>query len=226
MMPSEKPPQPGKRQRTRSQLLANAIALFRERGIRETRLSEIARTSDVSPGTLFNHFPTKGLLAESWVRGELESMVTESVLTAVNEERSLRIALRSATARVAQATAAEPGLRLEAWALAGRAPSASGSEPSIQVRRALTRGIAQEQKREQIRADVASETLAELLLDALEGGLIQVLREEADPDRATDLEGSLRGSAQARIDLVLDGARKRNERVRLPARPRQADGAE
>jgi AcrR family transcriptional regulator len=214
MMPSEKPPQPGKRQRTRSQLLANAIALFRKRGIRETRLSEIAQTSDVSPGTLFNHFPTKGLLAESWV------------LTAVNEERSLRIALRSATARVAQATAAEPGLRLEAWALAGRAPSASGSEPSIQVRRALTRGIAQEQKREQIRADVAPETLAELLLDALEGGLIPALREEADPDRASGLEGALRGSAQARIDLVLDGARKRNERVRLPARPRQVDGAE
>jgi hypothetical protein len=84
--------------------------------------------------------------------------------------------------------------------------------------------VAREQEREHVRADLPPDALADLLLDAIEGGLIRGLVERgceaaAEPD-ALALEDHLRRAAQARIDLVLDGARKRNERVRPPARSR------
>ena len=44
-------PRPGKRARTRALLLANAIALFREQGVAETRLADVARAADVAPAT-------------------------------------------------------------------------------------------------------------------------------------------------------------------------------
>ena len=53
---------------------------------------------------------------------------------------------------------------------------------------------------------------AEMILDALESGLAEGLR-LARP------EEELAKSLQARVDLILDGARKRNERVELPGRP-------
>ena len=39
-----------KRQRTRAKLLANAIALFREQGVRETKLAEVAADLDADRG--------------------------------------------------------------------------------------------------------------------------------------------------------------------------------
>ena len=66
-----------------------------------------------------------------------------------------------------------------------------------------------------------------MLTDAIEGGLIAGLtvavesRASDDRARVRDLAGRI----QTRVDLVLDGARKRNERVR-PAAPgrRQSKG--
>ena len=55
------------------------------------------------------------------------------------------------------------------------------------------------------------------MLDAIEGGVIAgvigVAENEADGDAARI---TVAEAVQRRVDLVLDGARKRNERVRLP----------
>ena len=48
-----------KKQRTRTTILANAIALFQKQGIRATRSAQIAAASQVSAATLFNYFATK-----------------------------------------------------------------------------------------------------------------------------------------------------------------------
>ncbi len=193
-----------KRRRTFEEILASGVALFREQGIRRTRTEQIARAAAVSPATLFNYFPTKGALAEAWVRGELERAVAEGA--GPIEARGLRPALRGICRMLADRAADAPGLRLEAWRSTPRA-----RERELAPEHPLVAGVVAEQLRERIRQDVPAAVLAELLLDALEAGLIEGLR-------AGRSGSELMRALQVRVDLILDGARKRNERVEL-ARP-------
>ena len=217
------PEHQGKRARTRARILANAIVLFRERGVRSTRLAEVARESDVSPATLFNHFATKGVLAEAWVRGEVRDALAAAIGHAVAADRNLRSAIRSASRALAATTAEEPALRLEAWREAGRAESDRLGEDAR-----LIDGLRKEQQRAHIRGDLGPKALAAMLMDAIEGGLIAGLREgRSEPDVAGSGNPSLLARAiQERVDLVLDGARKRNERVTLASAKRQRPESE
>ena len=82
-------PRATKRERTRARLLANAIALFRKQGVRETRLAEVAEASEVAPATLFNHFPSRAALASAWVRGEIEQEAGAVARAVCEEARGL-----------------------------------------------------------------------------------------------------------------------------------------
>jgi AcrR family transcriptional regulator len=200
-----------KKDRTRADILANAISLFRSNGIRGARSNQIARASGVSPATLFNYFPTKAAIAEAWVRGEIEQAFAR--IGGGPADPAIRSILRSACRDLAALMCQDRSGRLEAWAETGRAPRAS-----LGMRHPLVVALVREQKRERVRADIPTVALAGMLMDAIESGLIAGLRSEAaEPELARTL--------QARIDLILDGARKRNERVApssLSARSRQA----
>ena len=198
-----------KKRRTFEEILANGIALFRAQGIRGTRTEAIARASAVSPATLFNYFPSKSALAEAWVRGEVDRAVEEAASEL--EGRGLRPALRSISRGLAGRAGDAPALRFEAWRTTGRARD---REP--QDRHPLVRSLLQEQERERIRQDIPAHVLAGLLLDGLEAGLIDGLRAgRSEPDLARAM--------QMRVDVILDGARKRNERVEAP-RPGAGEG--
>ncbi|MBK7949346.1 MAG: TetR/AcrR family transcriptional regulator [Deltaproteobacteria bacterium] len=191
-----------KKRRTFEEILANGVALFRAEGIRGTRTEAIARASAVSPATLFNYFPSKSALAEAWVRGEVDRAIEAE--SALLEERGLRPALRSICRALAGRAGDAPALRFEAWRTTGRA-----RDRALPDRHPWIQGLLREQQRERIRQDVPARLLAELLLDGLESGLIDGLR-------AGGSESELARAMQARVDVILDGARKRNERVEAP----------
>lgn len=198
--------QPGlraiKKRQTFETILANGIVFFRSQGIRAAKTEAIARASSVSTATLFNYFPTKAALAAAWVRGELDRVV-ETAATELGD-RGLRPVLRAVCRALASQVGDVPALRLEAWQTAGRA-----RETGLDDHHPLLEGLRREQQGERVRADLPAEALAEMLLDALESGLIEGLRSGRSED---DVARAL----QARVDLVLDGARKRNERVEAP----------
>lgn len=193
-----------KKERTRRDLLANAIALFREGGIRATRSSEIARAADVSPATLFNYFATRTDLVEAWVRGEIRAELASRLAEA--GEGAIRPVLRAVARSLAGSSAPEGELRLEAWRLVGRLPSEDQSQID-----SLRAAIERDQDRGRLRADLPAHALALGIVEALEGGMIAGL---VGSSEAREVERSIR----ARVDLVLDGARKRNERVAPAAR--------
>ncbi len=54
-----------KRERTRRQLTAAAIAVFSARGVADATIQEIAAAADMTPGTFYNHFDTKAGIVEA-----------------------------------------------------------------------------------------------------------------------------------------------------------------
>jgi AcrR family transcriptional regulator len=192
-----------KKQQTAADILANAIALFREKGVRGALLSEVARDSHVSPATLFNYFPNKGSLAGAWVRGEIEDVLVKAAQDL--GDHGMRSAMRDVCRRLASLGLQKRSIRLEAWREAGRAPSVP-----LSVRHPIVLAIGREQERERVRGDISAQALGEMLIDAIEGGLIAGLRGQ-------ETEAELAKAVQARVDLILDGARKKNERVAAPA---------
>jgi AcrR family transcriptional regulator len=60
-------------QRNRERILEVAREAFRQHGA-ETTLDDIARRSEVGPGTLYRHFPTRDALIEAVFRSEVEKL--------------------------------------------------------------------------------------------------------------------------------------------------------
>jgi len=193
-----------KRRETRQLILAEAIVVFRNRGVRAAHLAEIARSSRVSQATLFNYFPNKGALAEAWVRGEIDQALERAAVEF--DGRGLRAAMRTFCRQVSEIVSGknDRNARLEAWRESGRANSALpvAAHPLVQALRRW-------QESEHVRGDIDAQTITEMLLESIEGGLIAGLRREL-------LEADLTKALRTRVDLVLDGARKRNERVTAP----------
>ena len=162
-------------------------------------MSDVARDSRVSPATLFNYFPNKGALAEAWVRGELVDRLADALREL--GEHSVRSTLRRFCREFAGTISRDRAVRLEAWGEAGRA-----RRKPIDSGHPLIAGLAREQERERIRKDLSAESLGEILLDAIEGAVMAGLRAAED-------ESELAKTLRARVDLVLDGARKKNERI-------------
>jgi len=206
-----------KKLRTREAILKNAIALFCDRGVQATRSAAIAEASQVSPATLFNYFPSRRVLAGAWVRGELVRVFQAGMHE--TEAGGLRRGLRRACRELARLALLDPEARLEAWRLASRAsdPVVAELEARFAVR------VAAEQQRGRIRSDLAAPEIASLLLAAAEDALIHALGSVVEVGALRE-EAVLASALQARVDLVLDGARKRNERVAAPRTGSIEDG--
>ena len=192
-----------KKHETETAIIANAIAQFRMRGVRGASLAEVAHASRISPATLFNYFPNKGALAEAWIRGEIDEMLV--TVSRDFGDHGLRSAMRSLCRKLADLNSQDRAVRLEAWRESGRATVAP-----LPPQHPLVLALGREQERERVRGDISARALAEMLVDAIEGGMIVGLQGNAN-------EAELAKSMRARIDLILDGARKRNERVAASA---------
>jgi AcrR family transcriptional regulator len=163
----------------------------------------------VSQATLYNYFPNKSALAEGWVRGEIDRAL--SAMSTELEAQGLRRAMRAFCRELAVVACGheDAAVRLEAWREAGRArlqPIGSGHPLVI----ALSRW----QESERVRRDIDAATIATILLESVEGGLIDGLRQGLDTPPA------ITKALRTRVDLILDGARKRNERVSVLAASR------
>jgi len=193
-----------KKQRRRQALIENAVALFRESGFEATRVQEIAALCRVSEATFFNYFGCKEAVLGAWVHGLIDRVFAPASSVAIGPgvEGTLRRELRERVRELAATVEADRALACRAFR---RAPLLTPSlvEPARGV-------IETAQARGEIRADLPAEQLAGLLRAALAQGLAAWLAD--DQLRAESLAPRL----QRTVDVMLDGFRKRNERVRAP----------
>ena len=61
-----------KKQRQRREIVEIALALFRERGYDQTRVSNIAHGAGISDATFFNYFPSKDLVLDELALAQVE----------------------------------------------------------------------------------------------------------------------------------------------------------
>jgi AcrR family transcriptional regulator len=63
-----------RRERTRHELLAAATRVLAEKGLHETKVSDIAAAADVGVGTFYLHFPTKEALFDAVVEDTVQRL--------------------------------------------------------------------------------------------------------------------------------------------------------
>ena len=218
----------------RSLIIENAIALFRERGFDAVRVREIAASCTLSEATFFNYFGDKAGVLREWAKLELNAALAVAIAGA--QGGSLRRVVRQWAAELARRADQDPVLMRTAWLhvrvgdFSGPVSPARGRAPGPEPILAL---IERAQQQGDFRADLDAELLAQLLLSCVAGilssglaeprsdsgqpPLEQPLGQRLDQRLEQPLEQRLRERLGRGADLLLDGFRKRNERVRPPA---------
>ncbi len=203
-----------KQRRQRDLIIENAIALFRELGFEAVRVRDIAAASVVSDATFFNYFGSKEAVLREWAERAFEPPAPPRAAT--GGPAPLRRAVRAWAAHLAERVEADPEMMRLAW---GRVRTADFAQPRPPVRgrepRPATLAILIEEAQAQgeVRADLDAGTLSLLLQGGLATCLVAWL---AAPEERTG--EPLRKRLSRAADLILDGFRKRNERVSGPAR--------
>ena len=187
-----------KKRRQREIIIENAIALFRTSGYESTSVKKVAQCCEISEATFFNYFPTKDAVLSAWAHGR----VSAAVATTVQGEKrpGLRRSMRLAARELAASVEGDLDLARLAFARARLTPPV--------VPQALIALVREAQAREEARRDLPAGELARVMAAALASAVVGALE-----------SGEPAGPVVTRaVDLVVDGARRRNERVRMPAR--------
>lgn len=194
-----------KKRRARSAIIENAISLFRQQGFEATTVREIVGRCDLSEATFFNYFGSKEAVLGEWAQDGVEAVFGGA---ADEGQRGLRPALRSVCVLLARAVEDDREFAARAWARA-RLPLAA---PAV-----LVEWLEQGQQGGVLRRDLSPRQMGEILYVSVCGTIASWLVREGPP-------GSLAPELRRAVDLVVDGGRRRNERVR-PAATTGASGS-
>jgi AcrR family transcriptional regulator len=128
-----------RRQRDRSRLLEEGLALMGRRGVHATKVEEITRAAGVAKGTFFTHFASKeeyvGRLA-AWVLDDLARRVRPLGL-APGEPESLLAGVGAVHLRFFQLRPEAAAVVLEACGLQGEAAYSAGAAGRLEEHLAL-----------------------------------------------------------------------------------------
>lgn len=202
-----------KRQSQRAVIIENAIALFKERGFEAAAVSEIAARCQISQATFFNYFSAKEAVLGHWACDQLEAALSGA--TGASDSGTGTGTARPAVRRFARALAAEVERDRTFAALAwprvrlGQLPVPLSAVPLIEGA----------QSQGELRRDVPAAELGRLLVGAAASTVARWLEEQVGPSGGKGSpvpvlhEASLEVRLRLSLDLILDGARRRHERV-------------
>lgn len=187
-----------KKRKVRAAIIENSIALFRRQGFEATTVRAISQACELSEATFFNYFPTKDAVLSAWAHALVEGHFGDRQGPG---DRGLRTFLRSRCDVLAEAVETDREFAARAWARA-RLPSNCPESGVRMVEAAQAQG--------ELRRDVSALQLGGIIYVALFGALASWLSRD-------EPRGPLAPELRRATDLVLDGSRRRNERVRVTA---------
>ena len=201
-----------KKLRARARMIDAAITLFREQGYETTRVYDITRAADLSEATFFNYFPSKDAVLGAWMGEGMREAFDRRVGDAATG--SIRRPVREAVREIAGRLEGERELLVQVWP---RLRPSGGEGQSSNDVSGVEKLLAAAQGHGHLRRDVSPRQLAEILQAILfataTGWLAEIDAGEAPKE---DLSARmLKG-----VNLLLDGSRRRNERVHPQAATR------
>ena len=210
-----------KQRRQREGIKANTVALVRQQGADGFRIRDVVARSGISGATFFNYFEGKDAVLREWLDDQIEAGFERARIRHA-EGAALRRVLRTLVREVAEAAVDESRV-VEAAAHAVRFVSIGEENASVALRgrsggaSAAVQLLEESRLRGEVRADLDSAQVASLLRAALLTALVGAFRAPLAP--STD---QLVPALRASLDLMVDGLRKRNERVRAQGSVRRA----
>jgi AcrR family transcriptional regulator len=183
-------PQEGLRARKkrvlRRKILERASIRFSRKGSAETRIEEIAADLDVSAATVFNYFGSKDAILLEIAKdliGDFEQALATRSVPEPAQSQSLVLDWQGAQQTLEAAFRDRPTVnrRLCLELMRVALPHKVGRDIVSRIHRALSERIAQGQLSGEIRNDLASGTLAELVADMLTGAFINWLNDPGRP---------------------------------------------
>jgi AcrR family transcriptional regulator len=215
MSPVRKPREPketglreAKKRRVRARIIETAITLFRAEGYEQTRVYDITRAAELSEATFFNYFPAKDAVLGAWVHDWLREAFDSRVGDAATG--SIRRPIREAVREIAQRVIAEREFLAGVWMRIRWSAGEDLNRVKLEEPAGIERLLAAAQSHGHLRRDVSPEQLAEILngiLVATMMGWLAAFGRGEQPEE--DLEVRMLRSA----NLLLDGSRRRHERV-------------
>ncbi len=195
----------------RREILENAFAYMCAHSGELPTMAALARSCAVSEATVFNYIGQRDALRAEWAH---RSLAERCRAVARDDGGSLRRIVRRTTRALRDQLDAQPEVWLRVWSAgapvdpaAGRpggpAPGDENADVTDLVRIAQDRG--------EVRTDVDAAVQASALVSAWVGALAREAR-HAEGAPIDDTGWRRVGSA---VELVLDGLRRRNERVRV-----------
>lgn len=69
-----------KKEETKKKIITVAIKLFKEQGLEETTMEQIAKEVDIAKGTLYNYFPVKEAIISEYIQRSFREKNSERIL--------------------------------------------------------------------------------------------------------------------------------------------------
>ncbi|WP_431300683.1 TetR/AcrR family transcriptional regulator [Tabrizicola sp. BL-A-41-H6] len=180
-----------------------AAGLFREAGYGAARMEDIAAAADVSVGTLYNYFETKGDLLLAIVSMEVEEVLGEGALVLANPPADPVEALDALIGRYYDHSLVylSKATWRTAMALSIEAPDTPFSQRYTELDRMLTEQVCDMiralQRRGKLRADVAAPVVGEVVFNNLNQMFIEFVKSDS-----MDLD-TLRETVQRQTALIV-----------------------
>ena len=185
-----------KKRQLKRKLFGCAVELFEQRGFEATRIRDITERAQVSHATFFNYFAGRDGLASEWIHEQLDQVFEQSATAA--QSGPLRPSLRRGLRHWSSWLEQRSDWLVEIWP--------RGRYVSGEAFPGARRLVAEAQGRGEFRRDLPPEQLGPLLGSVAQGAVAGWLARAVRDER---LDRYLLRA----VDLVLDGARRRNERV-------------
>lgn len=189
----------------RRRLLQAAMTLFRARGYAAVTTGEIAAAAEVSVGTLYNYFATKGDLLLALVTLEVEEVLAEGARVVADPPDDIAMAFDQLIGAYYDHSLVylSKALWRTAMALTIEAPDTPFSARFTALDRSLTAQVtalvAELQRRGLARRDVAPDPVGAILFNTLNQEFTEFVKVEAMPLAALKAAISAQNAALARL---------------------------
>jgi AcrR family transcriptional regulator len=196
-----------RRQATADRIVEAAGALFGERGVEATKVSDICERADVAHQTFFNHFPTKQDLVRELVRRGHDFLI-DAIETVLSEESSTEGRIARLFAEIHAAAASAGPMHQD---IVSETLRAAHEEKDPASTRRLHRAIEALVRAGRAQGDVTRQHAAEDLVALVVGALSQLMLEWA---HRADFDIAPRSRRMARLlaDALAPRAGERTRR--------------